>query len=95
MLAPAVDHLGRPAQIYVHVAVIPMGADEVGTLEALKANRREVVDPAIAEHKGRIVKTTGDGILVEFASAVDAVTCAIAISREDSGAQRERCRAAN
>jgi adenylate cyclase len=56
-----------------------MGADEVGTLEALKAHRREVVDPTIAEHKGRIVKTTGDGMLVEFASAVDAVTCAIAI----------------
>ncbi|WP_349631855.1 adenylate/guanylate cyclase domain-containing protein [Bradyrhizobium iriomotense] len=56
-----------------------MGADEVGTLEALKAIRREIVDPAIAEHKGRIVKTTGDGLLVEFASAVDAVTCAVAV----------------
>jgi adenylate cyclase len=42
-----------------------MGADEIGTLEALKAHRREVVDPAIASHKGRIVKTTGDGMLVE------------------------------
>jgi TolB-like protein/class 3 adenylate cyclase/Flp pilus assembly protein TadD len=59
-----------------------MGANEVGTLEALKAHRREVVDPAIAERKGRIVKTTGDGMLVEFASAVDAVTCAIAIQEE-------------
>src|ERR1700739_3089865 len=56
-----------------------MGADEVGTLEALKSHRREVLDPAIAEHKGRIVKTTGDGMLVEFASAVDAVTCAMAV----------------
>jgi adenylate cyclase len=56
-----------------------MAADEVGTLDALKALRREVVDPAIAEHKGRIVKTTGDGMLVEFASAVDAVTCAMAV----------------
>src|SRR5262245_21673035 len=54
-----------------------MGADEVGTLAALKSIRREIVDPAIAEHKGRIVKTTGDGMLVEFASAVDAVTCAM------------------
>ncbi len=54
-----------------------MGADEVGTLEALKAHRREVVDPAIAAHHGRIVKTTGDGMLVEFASVVDAVTCAM------------------
>jgi adenylate cyclase len=56
-----------------------MAADEVGTLEMLKACRREVFDPAIAEHTGRIVKTTGDGMLVEFASAVDAVTCAMAV----------------
>jgi adenylate cyclase len=56
-----------------------MGADEVGTLKALKAHRKEVVDPAIATHNGRIVKTTGDGMLVEFASAVDAVTCAVAV----------------
>jgi TolB-like protein/class 3 adenylate cyclase len=56
-----------------------MGADEVGTLAALKAHRREIVDPAIMAHKGRIVKTTGDGMLVEFASAVDAVTCAVAV----------------
>jgi adenylate cyclase len=54
-----------------------MGVDEVGTLSTLKAVRREIVDPAIAAHKGRIVKTTGDGMLVEFASAVDAVSCAI------------------
>jgi adenylate cyclase len=59
-----------------------MGADEVGVLAALKECRREVVDPAIAEHKGRIVKTTGDGMLVEFASAVDAVTCAMTVQRE-------------
>ena len=58
-----------------------MRADEVGTLSALKVVRRELVDPAIAAHKGRIVKTTGDGMLVEFASSVDAVTCAIAIQR--------------
>lgn len=56
-----------------------MGADEIGTLSALKMHRREVVDPAIANHQGRIVKTTGDGMLVEFASAVDAVTCAMAV----------------
>ena len=56
-----------------------MGADELGTLEALKAMLREIVDPAIAEHVGRIVKTTGDGILVEFASVVDAVACAVAM----------------
>ena len=56
-----------------------MGVDEVGTLAALKALRREVVDPAIAGHRGRIVKTTGDGMLVEFASAVDAVNCAMGV----------------
>lgn len=59
-----------------------MGANEVGTLAALKAIRREVVDPALSEHKGRIVKTTGDGLLVEFASAVDAVTCAMAVQEQ-------------
>jgi adenylate cyclase len=59
-----------------------MGADEVGTLAALKALRREIVDPAIAQHRGRIVKTTGDGLLVEFASAVDAVTCAVAVQEK-------------
>jgi class 3 adenylate cyclase/TolB-like protein/tetratricopeptide (TPR) repeat protein len=58
-----------------------MGADEEGTLQALKAHRRAVVDPAIANHRGRIVKTTGDGMLVEFASAVDAVRCAVDIQR--------------
>jgi class 3 adenylate cyclase len=50
-----------------------MGEDEEGTLAALRAVRRELGDPKIAEHRGRIVKTTGDGLLVEFASVVDAV----------------------
>src|SRR5665213_1127135 len=58
-----------------------MGVDEEGTLTALKACRRELVDPKIAEHRGRIVKTTGDGALVEFGSAVDAVRCAMEIQR--------------
>ena len=58
-----------------------MGADEEGTLAALKAIRREVVDPKIEEHRGRIVKTTGDGLLVEFASVVDAVRCAVEVQR--------------
>ena len=58
-----------------------MGVDEEGTLAALKACRRELIDPKIAEHRGRIVKTTGDGVLVEFASAVDAVRCAMEIQR--------------
>jgi adenylate cyclase len=55
-----------------------MGVDEVGTLNALKAIRRELADPAIASYHGRVVKTTGNGI-IEFASVVDAVACAIAI----------------
>jgi adenylate cyclase len=58
-----------------------MGADEEGTLAQLKAHRRALVDPKIAEHRGRIVKTTGDGMLVEFASVVDAVRCAIELQR--------------
>src|SRR5665213_219780 len=56
-----------------------MGGDEEGTLAALKAIRKALVDPAISEHRGRIVKTTGDGLLVEFASAVDAARCAVAV----------------
>jgi TolB-like protein/class 3 adenylate cyclase len=58
-----------------------MGADEEGTLERLKALRRDLVDPKIAEHRGRIVKTTGDGLLVEFASVVDAVRCAVEVQQ--------------
>jgi len=58
-----------------------MGADEEGTLERLKALRRELVDPKVTEHHGRIVKTTGDGMLVEFASVVDAVRCAVAVQQ--------------
>jgi adenylate cyclase len=54
-----------------------MGADEVGTHEALKTCRRDILDPAIAMYRGRIVKSTGDGVLAEFASAVDAVSCAM------------------
>src|SRR5258705_4592074 len=59
-----------------------MGADEEGTLARLRAHRRELIDPKIAEHRGRMVKTTGDGMLVEFASVVDAVRCAVAVQRE-------------
>ena len=58
-----------------------MGADEMGTITSLKSHRRELVDSGIAEHRGRIVKTTGDGMLVEFASVVDAVSCAVHIQR--------------
>src|SRR6185437_4303854 len=52
-----------------------MGRDESGTLAALKAHRRELIDPKIEEYGGRIVKTTGDGLLLEFPSVVDAVRC--------------------
>ena len=58
-----------------------MGADEEGTLARLKAFRKTIVDPAIASHRGHIVKTNGDGMLIEFASAVDAVRSAVEIQR--------------
>jgi adenylate cyclase len=56
-----------------------MGQDEAGTLARLRAHRRELIDPKITDHKGRIVKTTGDGILIEFPSVVEAVACAVAV----------------
>src|ERR1700755_990236 len=59
-----------------------MSEDEGGALAALRAVRGELGDPKIAEHRGRIVKTTGDGLLVEFASVVDAVRCAVELQRE-------------
>ena len=59
-----------------------MGRDEERTLAQLKTLRKTLVDPGIATHRGRIVKTTGDGMLVEFASAVDAARCAVAVQRE-------------
>jgi adenylate cyclase len=58
-----------------------MGADEGGTLRALKLVRADLVDPEIAEHNGRLVKTTGDGLLVEFSSVVDALRCATEVQR--------------
>jgi class 3 adenylate cyclase len=58
-----------------------MGSDEMATLTSLKSHRRELIDPAVTEHRGRIVKTTGDGMLVEFASVVDAVGFAVWIQR--------------
>src|SRR5215469_6354727 len=58
-----------------------MGADEEGTHERLKVHHRELVEPKIGEHSGRIVKTTGDGMLAEFPSVVDAVRCAAEVQR--------------
>jgi adenylate cyclase len=58
-----------------------MGADEEGTHERLKAHLRELIEPKIAEHRGRVVKNTGDGFLAEFASVVDAVRCAAEMQR--------------
>src|SRR6202040_3174298 len=58
-----------------------MGVDEEGTHERLKAHLGELIDPKIAEHRGRIVKNTGDGLLAEFGSVVEAVRCAVEIQR--------------
>ena len=59
-----------------------MGMDEAGTLAAVRQHRAEVLDPRITQHKGRIVKHTGDGMLVEFSSVVNAVSCAAEIQRD-------------
>ena len=70
-----------------------MGANEEGTLATLRAHRGEFIDPTIAQHRGRIVKTTGDGILLEFPSAVDAVRCALEVQRgmaKRTAAQRDQ-----
>jgi adenylate cyclase len=58
-----------------------MGQDEAGTLARLRTHRCELIDPKVVEHKGRIVKITGDGLLIEFPSVVEAVTCAVAVQR--------------
>src|ERR1043165_1629339 len=63
-----------------------IGADEEGTLNRIRSIRAEVIDPAIATHRGRLVKTTGDGLLVEFASVVDALRCAVEV--QESIAER-------
>src|SRR5262245_630087 len=71
-----------------------MGRDESGTLAALKELRRDLIDPKITEHGGRIVKTTGDGLLLEFASVVDAMRCVIemqaAMAAHNADAPMER-----
>src|SRR5438132_12244378 len=64
-----------------------VGLDEEGTLARLRALRRELIDPTIVEHRGRIFKTTGDGVLVEFASVVDAVRCAVTVHQATAARQ--------
>jgi len=78
------DHRRLAAIVSLDVAGYSrlMGVDDSGTLAALKAHRRELIDPKIAEHDGRIVKTTGDGLLLEFPSVVDAVRCAVDVQRD-------------
>ena len=66
-----------------------MGVDERGTLRALKAHRTELLEPAVAAHHGRIVKSTGDGFLLEFASVVDAIACAVEVQRGMLGRNAE------
>ena len=66
-----------------------MGADEEGTLSALKARRRDILQPLLARHHGRIVKVMGDGALVEFASAVSAVQCALDLQQAMADANRD------
>ena len=66
--------------------------DEAGTLGAIRALRREVIDPLLAEHRGRIVKLMGDGAIVEFASVVDAVACAVAVQKTVADRQARRRR---
>jgi adenylate cyclase len=66
-----------------------LGEDETGTLRSLKELRRNVINPAIREHRGRVVKTTGDGILIEFPSAVEAVRCAVRVQRATTEAEEK------
>jgi adenylate cyclase len=63
-----------------------MGADEAGTLAALKRHRETIFDPAVAAHNGRIVKLIGDGVIVEFSSVVDAVNCALSVQHSNAAA---------
>jgi adenylate cyclase len=66
-----------------------MGADEEGTHDRLKSHLGELVNPKIADHRGRVVKNTGDGFLAEFASVVDAVRCAVEVQRGMADRQPE------
>src|SRR6185369_11684890 len=63
-----------------------MEQDEVGTLAALKQRRKDILDPLVAQHRGRIIKVMGDGVLAEFTSAVDAVECAVKLQTKMTAA---------
>src|SRR5262245_30558893 len=67
-----------------------MEADEAGTLAVLKARRKDVLEPLVAKHQGRVFKVTGDGVLVEFASAVNAVQCAVDLQRDMAAANSDK-----
>jgi len=67
-----------------------MAADEAGTLANLKARRKDVLEPLVARHQGRVFKVTGDGVLVEFASAVNAVRCAVDLQQGMAAANGDR-----
>jgi adenylate cyclase len=69
-----------------------MGADEEGTHERLQAHLRELVNPKVGEHRGRVVKNTGNGLLAEFSSVVDAVRCAVEVQRGGGAARDDRPR---
>ena len=81
----ASDHVKRKLAAIVAADVVGysrlMGADEAGTLARLKQYRRELIDPKNRQYRGRVVKTTGDGILIEFPSVVDAVSCSIEVQQ--------------
>src|SRR5271165_2193123 len=66
-----------------------IGGDEEGTLDRLRSIRAQVIDPALAAHSGRLVKTTGDGLLVEFSSVVDALRCATEVQQAMAGRNAE------
>src|SRR5512147_642813 len=67
-----------------------MEQDEAGTMAALKSRRKAVLDPLVAKHQGRVFKMTGDGVLVEFASAVNAVQCAVALQQGMAAANTDQ-----
>jgi len=92
-VAMGVDHAERRLVAILAVDIVGYSrlieADEAGTLAAMKALRSEVIEPLLAEYHGRIVKLMGDGAIVEFASVVDAVVCAVALQRGIAARQSE------